>query len=285
MEVVLTIVGIIAGISLYDYFTSKNWQQVTSETRNEMVFANRNHEYGAYALRRSYNTIMLWVMLGVAGTIGVSYGAYMIVKNLPEEVVEVPKIDMTNMAIPAPPEEELPPPPKEELPPPQERTIAFPPPVIVDIEVEEEVVLQEEMEDVKAATETNKTETENWSTETGPEEKKVEVIEKKEEAILEFIEEDAEFPGGAAAMQQWISKHVQYPQVSMEQGEQGKVYVSFVVEPDGTITGVQVERGVSDDLDREAKRLVRSMPRWKPGKNNGKTVRARCRLPINFTLG
>ena len=86
-------------------------------------------------------------------------------------------------------------------------------------------------------------------------------------------------------MQQWISKNVQYPQTAMELNEQGKVYVSFVVEPDGSISNVQVERGVSDDLDKEAKRLVRNMPKWKAGKNNGKTVRARCRLPINFTLG
>ncbi len=99
-----------------------------------------------------------------------------------------------------------------------------------------------------------------------------------------FKDEDAEFLGGPKAMQQWLSNNLQYPQSSIELGEQGKVYVSFVVEPDGSISNVDVERGVSDDLDREAKRVVRSMPRWIPGKNNGVAVRARCRLPIAFNL-
>lgn len=97
-------------------------------------------------------------------------------------------------------------------------------------------------------------------------------------------DEGASFPGGPTAMQQWISKNLQYPQSAIVLGEQGKVYVSFVVEPDGAISNVVVESGVSDDLDREAKRVVRSMPRWKAGKDNGKAVRARCRLPISFNL-
>ena len=115
-------------------------------------------------------------------------------------------------------------------------------------------------------------------------EEKLQANESKEEEILEYIDEDAGFPGGPAAMQQWISRNVQYTQSAIELGEQGKVYVSFIVEPDGSISNVVVERGVSDDLDREAKRLVRSMPRWKPGKNNGKAVRARCRIPLSFNL-
>ncbi|TNE56089.1 MAG: energy transducer TonB [Bacteroidetes bacterium] len=102
--------------------------------------------------------------------------------------------------------------------------------------------------------------------------------------VIEFPDVEATFPGGPAAMQQWIAKNVKYPQTSIELGEQGKVYVSFVVEPDGAITGVKVERGVSDDLDREAKRLVRNMPKWVPGEAGGKKARTRCRLPINFTL-
>lgn len=284
MEVVLIIVLIVAGVSLYDYFTARNWQQVTSSTRNEMVFAHRNKEYGAFVLRRDYDKRMLIIMASVALSIGLTFGVYAIIKNLPEAVVLAPKVDTTNIAIPAPPEEEVPPPPKEEPLPPEEKSIAFPPPVIVDIEVDEEVVVQEQVEDTKAAEKTVEGD-DPWGTPVVGEEKKEEIIEKKEEAILDFIEEDAEFPGGPAAMQQWISKNVQYPQIAVEQGDQGKVYVSFVVEPDGSISNVQVERGVTDELDKEAKRLVRAMPRWKAGKNNGKTVRARCRLPINFTLG
>ena len=85
-------------------------------------------------------------------------------------------------------------------------------------------------------------------------------------------------------MQKWIAENVQYPQTAIEMNEQGKVYLSFVVEPDGSISNIAIERGVSGDLDKEAKRLVRKMPKWSPGEAKGKKARTRCRLPINFTL-
>lgn len=99
--------------------------------------------------------------------------------------------------------------------------------------------------------------------------------------IIEFPDVEAKFIGN---MQQWIAENVQYPQTSIELNEQGKVYMSFVVEADGSISNIAVERGVSPDLDREAKRLLRNMPAWKPGEAKGKKARTRCRLPINFTL-
>ena len=102
--------------------------------------------------------------------------------------------------------------------------------------------------------------------------------------IIDFPDVEAGFPGGAAAMQKWIANNVKYPQTAIEMNEQGRVYLSFVVEPDGSITGVKIERGVSPDLDKEAKRLVRKMPKWAPGEAKAKKVRTRCRLPINFTL-
>ena len=83
----------------------------------------------------------------------------------------------------------------------------------------------------------------------------------------------------------YIQTNIEYPPTSIEMNEQGKVYLSFVVEADGSITNVAVERGVSPDLDREAKRVVRSMPKWKPGEAKAKKSRTRCRLPINFQLG
>lgn len=105
-----------------------------------------------------------------------------------------------------------------------------------------------------------------------------------EQEIIDFPDVEATFPGGAAAMQKWISENVQYPQTSIEMNEQGRVYLSFVVEPNGSITNIAIERGVSQDLDREAKRLMRKMPKWIAGEAAGKKARTRCRLPINFTL-
>ena len=106
-----------------------------------------------------------------------------------------------------------------------------------------------------------------------------------EEEIIEFPDVEAEFIGGAQAMMKYIQQNIQYPPTSIEMNEQGKVYLSFVVEPDGTISNVSIERGVSKDIDNEAKRIVRSMPKWLPGEGKGKKVRTRCRLPINFQLG
>ena len=111
------------------------------------------------------------------------------------------------------------------------------------------------------------------------------IIDVEEEGIIEFPDVEAEFIGGAQALMKYISSNIQYPPTSIEMNEQGKVYLSFVVEPDGSITNVAVERGVSPDLDREAKRVVRSMPKWKPGESKAKKSRTRCRLPINFQLG
>ena len=86
-------------------------------------------------------------------------------------------------------------------------------------------------------------------------------------------------------MMTWIQKHIEYPQLAIEMGEQGIVYVQFVVNKDGSIEQVKVMRGVSDALDDEAKRVVKRMPKWTPGEQAGKKVRVRYTLPIHFRLG
>lgn len=116
-----------------------------------------------------------------------------------------------------------------------------------------------------------------------PMEKNV-ITDRAEDGTLEFPDVFAEFPGGTVAMQQFISENVQYPKEAIERREQGKVYLSFLVEADGSITSIQVDRGISSLLDTEAIRLVSLMPKWKPGELAGKPARTRCRLPINFTL-
>ena len=102
--------------------------------------------------------------------------------------------------------------------------------------------------------------------------------------VVDFPDVEAKFPGGAAAMMKWINDNVKYPQTSIEMNEQGRVFLQFIVEKDGSITNVKVDRGVSLDLDREAKRVIRNMPKWVPGEIGGRSIRARCRLPINFQL-
>ena len=102
--------------------------------------------------------------------------------------------------------------------------------------------------------------------------------------IIDFPDVEAEFPGGAVELHKWIASNVQYPETSIQMEDQGRVYLSFVVESDGSISNIKVEKGVTRELDREAKRLARKMPKWTPGEAEGRKVRTRCQLPIVFTL-
>jgi len=103
--------------------------------------------------------------------------------------------------------------------------------------------------------------------------------------VIDFPDVEAQFPGGEEAMQQYIMENIQYPEIARELGDQGRVYVTFIVERDGSITGVDVMRGgLTPELNREAKRVVREMPHWIPAEVKDQPVRARCRLPITFTL-
>jgi protein TonB len=108
-----------------------------------------------------------------------------------------------------------------------------------------------------------------------------EVIEAE---IMDFPDAEAEFPGGVEAMKKYIQDNVEYPEKAAKNGDEGRVYVAFVVEPDGSITGVEIMRGATKELNEEAKRLVRSMPKWKPGEVRNIPIRSRCRLPITFVL-
>jgi protein TonB len=279
MEVIIALIVLVAFVTLYDYFSARTWQQVTSSVRNDIVFEHRNQEYGAYVLRRDYEKRLMLIMFSLLLFIGIVYGSYIIIKNLPEETLPPPPVDTTQFTVQAPPvEEDVPPPP------PEEKTIAFTPPVVVDIPVEDEIPIQEDMEDTKADTKTNETDNVSWEAPVvGPETK---VVEEKEPEIYTYVDEDPEFPGGYGSMMAFIQKNFNYPQTAIEQNIQGKCYVKFVVKGDGNVSGVQVERGIAGcpECDKEAVRVVKMMPNWKPGKVNGKSVSTLYRLPINFAL-
>lgn len=109
--------------------------------------------------------------------------------------------------------------------------------------------------------------------------------EKEEDAPVFFIvEEMPEFPGGEAALRAFIAQSVKYPVIAQENGIQGKVYVNFVVGKDGSISQAKIARGVDPSLDKEALRVVNSLPKWKPGKQGGKPVKVSYTVPINFQL-
>ena len=111
-----------------------------------------------------------------------------------------------------------------------------------------------------------------------------EVKKPKEEEIFVAVEQPAQFPGGQAALMKWLGNNIRYPEAAQQNDIQGRVIVKFVVEKDGSIGQAQVVRGVDKDLDREALRVVKKMPSWQPGKNNGVAVRSYFTLPVTFKL-
>ena len=112
----------------------------------------------------------------------------------------------------------------------------------------------------------------------------IEEEEVVEQEIFQIVEEMPAFPGGEAKLMEYVGKNVKYPQIARESGIKGRVFVSFVVEPDGSVSNVKVLRGIGGGCDEEAMRVVKAMPKWKPGKQRGKAVRVSYMLPVNFQL-
>lgn len=105
-----------------------------------------------------------------------------------------------------------------------------------------------------------------------------------DDRVFDVVEQMPTFPGGPAAMMKYIDENLKYPVVAHENGIQGRVVVSFIVEADGSISNVNVVRPVDSSLDREAMRVVRSMPKWIPGKSNGRSVRVKYNVPVSFRI-
>ncbi|MBQ8158809.1 MAG: energy transducer TonB [Prevotella sp.] len=106
----------------------------------------------------------------------------------------------------------------------------------------------------------------------------------EETKVFDVVEQMPEFPGGQAALLKWISDHIKYPAIAEENGIQGRVVCTFVVERDGSVTDVQVARSIDPSLDKEAVRVLKQMPRWNPGKQNGSSVRVKYTVPVTFRL-
>lgn len=108
--------------------------------------------------------------------------------------------------------------------------------------------------------------------------------EEVEEEVFMVVEEDPEFPGGLDALSKYLGDNIKYPQLAKENNIEGRVYVSFVVEKDGRVGNIKILRDIGGGCGAEAVRVVKSMPRWKPGKQRGKPVRTQFNLPVSFGL-
>ncbi len=262
----------------------KTWTDVTFDNRNDIVFDGRNKLYGAYELRRNYNRVVTFIVGGVFLFSVALLGVKKLVDNKPEEVVI--EQDMTNIQVdltPPPPAEELPPPPPPPPPPPMVEMVKFVPPVIKDDAVEEEPQkLQEEVKEANVGEKDQEGEKDIVAPPTdvsGP-------GEPAAPEIFTIVEENAEFPGGIAEMGKFIQKNLQYPPMAREAGISGKCFLKFVVNENGEISNVEILKGVPGcpDCDREAIRVVKSMPKWKPAKMTGRPVKCYFNLPLSFKI-
>jgi len=162
----------------------------------------------------------------------------------------------------------------QETPPPP------PPPVVQEVEVLNVVEDNVETESIEVNAEDDKAEEVVIA---APVEAPVE--EEEEEVVFVVVESMPEFPGGQQALFKYLSENVKYPVIAQENGIQGRVICQFVVNKDGSIVDVEVVRSGGDpSLDKEAIRVIKSMPKWKPGKQRGKAVRVKYTVPVNFKL-
>ncbi|HTB31124.1 MAG TPA: energy transducer TonB [Bacteroidia bacterium] len=259
--------------------TVGGWMDVTSDVRNEIVFEGKNKEYGAYYVRKKYTRVML-IAMGIAiasMVIGISIPLLLKVFNLKkkDDVVTI-KVDLK---APPPPDKNLPPPPPPPPPPPKPliNQLKVTPPVVAKVNVDTVIATVKQVQVTNAGATTVKgKDTMIIAPITPPS-----ALGDDENKVFTIVQQKPAFPGD---INKWLADHIDYPEQAKDANIQGTVYVSFVVERDGSVSGVTVLRGVNTYLDNEAKKKVSSMPKWTPGQQNGHSVRVQYMLPVHFIL-
>ena len=263
----------------------------------DLVFEGKNHSYGAYQLRKETGKRNLMAIL-VMFAIGVAIAAFVAIKGVVEnamkqDVAIEADVELAKLAEKKEAKVEKKEEPKVEKIEVEKvkSSVKFVPPVIKkddEVKPEEELKSQEEL---------NKTNTAIGAFDVkGNDEAAGEVLKAKEviaqpeppkeeeTKVFDVVEQMPSFPGGQSALLQYLSSNIKYPVVAEENGVQGRVIVTFVVEKDGSITDVKVVKSVDPSLDKEAQRVVKSMPKWIPGKQNGAAVRVKYTVPVTFRL-
>lgn len=266
----------------------------------DMVFDGKNKSYGAFQLRKgtSGRNIKSLIILVIAAALVGGFLAWKVIeqKQAEQQAAYMEAMELSKLQKEAKKQEkkEVVKPkvePKKEIPV-ARQTQKFTAPVIKKDELvkEENQIKQMDKLDDKVAVGTENHEgTKDRNVEavrndiavnTPPPAPKEEVTNK----VFDVVEVMPSFPGGQGALMSYLNSHTKYPVVAQENGVQGRVTVSFVVERDGSITDVHVVRSVDPSLDREAARVVSSMPNWQPGKQNGSAVRVKFNVPVQFKL-
>ncbi len=263
----------------------------------DLVFEGRNQNYGAYQLRKETSKRNIWsiifvVLLAILLYLGLTLEniveAHRTVENT--QVVEICNLGDKKKEVKVERKEEIKLEP-ERIVEKVKSSIKFTAPVIKKDQLvnEEEVIKLDEIENSNKAI--------GAFTVEGNDEVGGEVLKVKEEIaqpeppkheednkVFEVVEQMPSFPGGYAALMQWLGSNMKYPTIAAENNVQGRVIVQFVVEKDGSITDVHVAKSVDPSLDKEASRVVKAMPKWIPGKQNSSPVRVRFTVPVTFKL-
>lgn len=259
----------------------KTTQEITAQM-DEIVFEHRNKSYGAYFLRKVYNkhlTRALFLstailMAGLAYPLVSSFYAHNIIRILPTDGGTI--FDPNIHPLDEPPVPPPPPAPPADV----EKRTRFVTPTVVNDEVPETEGLpfQEDLNN-------------------NPPNILIDIsdepVEVKKDAVIQieeitppeiFVQEMPEFPGGDPERQKFLADNISYPDEASQTGIQGTVYVQFVVDSKGNITDVKILRGIGGGCDEEALRVIKMMPQWHPGRQNGKTVRVLYNMPIVFKI-
>ena len=268
----------------------------------DLIFEGRNKEYGAYKLRqgtprRNFISIITIAVLAAILILGfwakTRYDEYQLSHAKNESVIEISVLDHPKKKE-AKVERKVEVEEKKEVVKEVKSSIKFTAPVIKKVNLvkpEEEMKTQAEIMnnntaigalDVKGNSDNG--EVLKVTQRVADEPVKPEPAPEVENKVFDVVEVMPSFPGGQSALMQYLNSNIKYPVVAQENGVQGRVVVSFVVEKDGSITDVRVVRSVDPSLDREATRVVKSMPHWIPGKQNGSAVRVKYNVPVTFKL-
>ena len=264
----------------------------------ELVFENKNKAYGAYQLRKETGKrnvkAMIIVFATIAAIIVAAWAKVAIENAMPKKVAIETDVDLSKLAQKKEAKVERKEPVKVEM---EQKvvekvksSVKFTAPEIKkdeDVKPEDELKSQDDL--AKTNTAIGSFDVKGNDEAEGEVLKAKEVIaeekpKEEETKVFDVVEQMPQFPGGQQALFEYLSKNIKYPVIAEENGVQGRVIVTFVVERDGSITDVKVVKSVDPSLDKEAQRVVKAMPHWIPGKQNGSAVRVKYTVPVTFRL-
>ncbi|WP_245327781.1 energy transducer TonB [Hymenobacter fodinae] len=271
--------------------------QLAKASLDDIVFEGRNKAYGAYVIRRVYGKHVTRAVLLAVAFFAIMIAFPLVARMMKKEEVvkddamlkvnelmEAPPLDATKPPPPPPPPPDAPPPP-----PPKLSTVKFTPPVVKkDEEVKkvEEIPDQEDLKEKTVATETVKGNTDNPADLAGlePGEGTKAVEEVVESKPYTYVEQMPVFPGGTEALLAYIGKNIKYPAMALRNQVEGRVFIKFVVGADGSVTNAEVQKGIGAGCDEESLRVIKNLPKFTPGKQNGRAVPVYYTVPVTFAI-